>query len=72
MSRLETVLDTYYNKIVEYNQTETDFYIQQTINSTIGWINCLREYKIEPNEEDFKALTELYSEACGDFKHLGV
>jgi len=50
--------DVYKPAIQQFNIEETDFYIQQSINSSLGWLNCLNSYQISISQsdlEDFEA-----------------
>lgn len=66
MTDLEWATTVFFDALVEYDKVETDFYIQQSINSCIGWCNCLRKYGIEPSEDDMVDMRAMYKEAKGE------
>jgi len=55
MTKEEKVIwleDVYLPFLYQYAEDETDFYIQQSIHSDIGYVAAIREYNIDVNAND--------------------
>lgn len=64
-TELDWVTQVYYPELIKANEEETDFVMQQSINSSIGWVNCLTNYDIEPNKDDMDDFMLHYIQLTG-------
>lgn len=56
---------TFYDILCKYSDTEDDKFIQQSIWSYIGWINCIQAYNITPSKNDLKECKRYYKKITG-------
>ena len=59
------IKDIFYPILIQYQKIESDYIVQQSINTYIGWVNCLNFYNIEPNKQDMSEIKEYYKIAKG-------
>ena len=64
-TNLDWATQEYYPELIKFNEEETDFIMQQSINASIGWVNCLQSYDIEPTKEDMDDFMLHYIQITG-------
>jgi len=65
-SKIEWILETFWPVLIQYMEDEKDFYIQQSGNEMIGYINCLKEHDITPSDEDIRDMIIYLESIEGD------